>query len=134
MVQAPAPPKPETPLEECRRILAMLKDHSCLVDRATHIRCMEFLLNPTDGPPAVPIKKPVIIVHDPGDGTLITIIGGPPGEDLPYDARGYGLILCDIARHVARALGDESEVETIYEYFKKELDRPTTKLEGRRLS
>ena len=44
MAPTPAPPKQETPLEECRRVLAMLKDHSCLVDRAKIIRCFEFLL------------------------------------------------------------------------------------------
>lgn len=128
------PPKQETPLDECRRVLTMLKDHSCMVDRATHIRCYEFLLRPSDGPPAIPIKKPVVIVHQDDKGQLITLLGGPPGNKLAYGAAEFGLILCDIARHVARALGDESAVETIYEYFKKELDRPTTKLEGRRLS
>jgi hypothetical protein len=34
----------ESPIEECHRILATLKDHSCLVDRPTIIRCFEFLL------------------------------------------------------------------------------------------
>jgi hypothetical protein len=195
MAQTPAPPKQETPLEECRRVLAMLQDHSCIVDRATHIRCYEFLLNPRDAalaepkplayppepaswvavkgdqpvvvvekaanddlraryvalrtenerlngelsqadvtPPANPIKKPVIIVHQDDKGSLITLLGGPTGGNLAFGPAEYGLILCDIARHVARALNDESAVETIYEYFKKELDRPTTKLEGRRLS
>jgi len=41
--------KPETPLEECHRILATLKDHSCLVDRATIIRCLAFLLKELEG-------------------------------------------------------------------------------------
>ena len=50
MIKTPAPLHQETPLEECRRVLAMLKDHSCLVDRATLIRCYEFLLKPMDGP------------------------------------------------------------------------------------
>jgi len=31
-------------MKDCHRILATLKDHSCLVDRATIIRCFEFLL------------------------------------------------------------------------------------------
>jgi len=44
MVKTPAPPHQETRLDECRRVLSMLKDHSCLVDRATIIRCFEFLL------------------------------------------------------------------------------------------
>jgi len=49
MAKTPPPAKQETPLEECHRILATLKDHSCLVDRPTIIRCLAFLLKELEG-------------------------------------------------------------------------------------
>jgi hypothetical protein len=47
-------------------------------------------------------------------------------HDLDY--RGYGLLVCDLVRHVANHFGVDEEA--VWGWVERERDRPTTKLQG----
>ena len=70
------------------------------------------------------IKYPWIIVHQPAgeDGPIETILAGPPGTTYEH----FGLAICDIARHVAKAFNvDEDDIWT---WVMRERFNPTTSI------
>lgn len=74
------------------------------------------------------IIRPWIIVHEPEeDGKTVTIISGP--KDVTHCH--YGIVIADIVRHVARAF--EVDEEHVWEWARKEMDRPTAKLTSGKL-
>ena len=44
------------------------------------------------------------------------------------DHRGYGLLICDLVRHVAKHF--DVHEDAIWDWVERERDKPTTKLEG----
>jgi hypothetical protein len=66
------------------------------------------------------IKQPLVIMFESGDGVTCHI--DPQG----YDYRVYGLLICDLVRHVARAFRvDESDV---WEWVDRERQDPTAEV------
>lgn len=73
------------------------------------------------------INQPWIIVYQADDGKMIT--GLHPPESADYEQ--YGLLIADVIRHVAR-MYDVDEFD-VFRWVEKEIDKPTTKIEGGRV-
>jgi hypothetical protein len=71
-----------------------------------------------------PIEYPWLIVHQPGgEGNPIrTMIAGPTNAGHEQ----FGLLLCDVLRHVAAAKGVREQ--DVFEWIEKEFKKPTTNL------
>lgn len=66
------------------------------------------------------VREPLVIIYR-DHGQLVTMIHPSATEDS-YE--GYGLILCDLVRHVARAF--HVAEEAVWEWVDRERARPTT--------
>jgi len=64
----------------------------------------------------------VLMFHDDTGTKVICHIHPPPGTDY----RGFGLLICDLTRHVAKAFGVEED--EVWEWVEKERRNPTTNL------
>lgn len=73
------------------------------------------------------IANPLIIVHQPdGPGSSVrTLICNDERKPLTYQQ--FGLVICDVVRHVARAF--EVADIAVYEWVRKEFENPTTEVE-----
>jgi hypothetical protein len=67
------------------------------------------------------IEQPLIIMFEDGAGSIKCHLY-PSKKGNSH--REYGILICDLVRHVARAF-DVTE-EEVWEYVDKERDRPTT--------
>lgn len=76
------------------------------------------------GSPAQPfmITQPLIIMFEQDKKTVCHIHPAPD-----YDHKAYGLLICDLVRHVANAFSVNEE--DVWEWVDKERRRPTTKIE-----
>ena len=76
------------------------------------------------------IERPLVIMfeNEHGEGRLLECHLYPPAD---YTYEHYGLVIADLIGHVA----DHYKVskEDVLEWVQKEIDRPTTKLEGGRV-
>ena len=68
------------------------------------------------------IKEPYVLMFKAEDGG--NVITHLHRGDLDY--RGYGLLICDLVRHVAQAF--EVDEDDVWEWVNKERYKPTTKL------
>jgi len=69
------------------------------------------------------IRNPLFVTFQADDGSIVTHIYPPDG----WSHKEYGLVLCDLVRHVAGSLGcDESD---LWEWIDKERRNPTTTIE-----
>lgn len=68
----------------------------------------------------IQVKQPYVVMFKPeGQNDIVThIFKG----DLSY--QGYGLLVCDLVRHVAAAFGVQED--DVWEWVEKERDHPTT--------
>jgi len=71
----------------------------------------------------VVIKSPLIIVFE-AEGSVITHLHSSPTCDT---YQGYGLLVCDIVRHVAKAFSMAEE--DVWEWVDKERNHPTTAIQ-----
>ena len=69
------------------------------------------------------IENPLAIIFQAPDGKVITRIHAPEG----YSYEHYGMILCDLVRHVARAF--KVSENDMWEWVDKERHHPTTEIE-----
>jgi hypothetical protein len=67
------------------------------------------------------IEKPLVIMFEGPDGNVVCHIH-PSKSASSY--RAYGLLICDRARHVARAFNVRED--EVWEWVGKERNRPTT--------
>ena len=67
------------------------------------------------------VNQPLAIIYLDDDEKNITEIHPADG----YDHRHYGLIICDLVRHVAKAY--HVPEKDVWEYVDKERNHPTTK-------
>jgi hypothetical protein len=70
-------------------------------------------------PRRIEIQNPLVIMFKGPDGEIITHLH--PDEHT-YDE--YGLLVCDLVRHIARAF--KVDEDDVWEYVDKERARPTT--------
>ncbi len=75
----------------------------------------------TDEKPMV-IQKPLVLMFEDQDGMVVCHIH--PNED--YDHESYGLIICDLVRHVAGSF--KVEEEDIWNWVDKERRNPTSNI------
>jgi len=69
------------------------------------------------------LRAPLIVMfREPSDGMIVCHIHPPSG----WGASEYGLILCDLVRHVSRAL--KVKEDDVWEWLDKERHHPTTTL------
>lgn len=69
------------------------------------------------------VEQPYLMVFKAGKGYVVRIdTQGQFGPD------GYGLLICDLVRHGARAFGCDEQL--IWDWVEKERDNPTARLEG----
>ena len=73
----------------------------------------------TDGNAPMIIRQPLIIMFEQ-DGNLVCHLY--PRKDDTYE--GYGLMVCDILRHVARAF--KVDEDDVWEWVDKERHKQTT--------
>ncbi len=72
--------------------------------------------------PEMRLENPLVVMFLNETGAVTTHIHPAHG----YSHKHYGLIICDLVRHVARAYHvDEDDV---WEWVEKERDRPTTEI------
>ncbi len=70
----------------------------------------------------IEVREPLVIIYQSGDGLTCRIY---PSESASSHEH-YGMIICDLVRHVARAFNvTESEV---WDAVDKERDNPTTEV------
>jgi hypothetical protein len=69
---------------------------------------------------AMKIEKPLVIMFETPDGVICHLY---PSETA-NSHRHYGMLVCDLVRHVARAF--EVEEQDVWEWVDKERDHPTT--------
>ena len=70
-------------------------------------------------PSTMVIERPLVIMFRQDDGVVCHL-----HPDATDGHEGYGFLICDLARHVARAFGvDEDDV---WEWVDKERRHPTT--------
>jgi hypothetical protein len=74
----------------------------------------------SDAPPSAMVLKDPLVVMFQQDGQLVCHIH--PAEGI--DHRHYGLAICDLVRHVARAF--KVEEDEVWEWVDKERRRPTS--------
>ena len=76
------------------------------------------------------VKYPWIVVHQPDGpgGKIVTYLSGYPGAGY----REFSLVVADVIRHVAQAYG-VSEAD-VMDVVQREIDDPTTSIEGHRVS
>jgi hypothetical protein len=67
------------------------------------------------------IEQPLVIMFEDPDGEIVCHIH--PNEKADSH-EAYGLIICDLVRHVARAF--KVDEENVWEWVDKERHRPTT--------
>jgi hypothetical protein len=67
------------------------------------------------------VKDPLVIMLHQEDGSVVCHIH--PGK---LDHRAYGLIICDLVRHVATAFSVHED--DVWEWVDKERHQPTTKI------
>jgi hypothetical protein len=65
------------------------------------------------------IRDPLVIMFEGPDGNILTHIH--PGK---HTHKEFGLLVCDLVRHVARAFDEEED--TIWKWVDAERERPTT--------
>jgi hypothetical protein len=70
----------------------------------------------------IEIHDPLVIMFKDDEDTIITHIH-PPEDYTPED---YGLLICDLVRHLAKAL--KIEEDDIWEWVDKEREHPTSTL------
>jgi len=70
------------------------------------------------------IKQPYFIMFKDEQGKAVCRIH----QDDDSNYQEYGLLICDLVRHVARAFNVDEE--SVWEWIEKERDRPTTTIEG----
>ena len=68
---------------------------------------------------ATRIENPLVIMFE-SDGQIVTHIH--PRKDDGYE--GYGLLVCDLVRHVANAFNVDQD--DVWEWVDKERRKPTT--------
>ncbi|TXH44455.1 MAG: hypothetical protein E6Q97_32505 [Desulfurellales bacterium] len=73
------------------------------------------------------VVKPLIIVYRTESGGIACEIW-PPEDDPDYGFELYGLIIADVIRHAARAFGVPEQ--SVFDWVKKEMKRPTTTFTG----
>lgn len=66
------------------------------------------------------VQKPLVIMYRAGDDSIVTNIH--PTPDLTYE--GYGLLICDLVRHVASAF--KVDEDDVWEWVDKERRHHTT--------
>ena len=67
------------------------------------------------------IEQPLVIIFEFDDGVTFNI-----HPQQGYDYKGYGLLACDLVRHIANAFGvDEDDV---WEWVDRERQDPTAKV------
>jgi hypothetical protein len=69
------------------------------------------------------VEQPLIIMFEEGAGSIKCHLY-PSKSSKSH--REYGMLICDLVRHVARAF-DVAE-EEVWEFVDKERDRPTTSI------
>ena len=87
-------------------------------------RIKDFMSSTAGGSPQQPmmITKPLVIMFEQ-DGKIVCHIH--PRRNDTYEH--YGLLICDLVRHVANAF--KTDEENIWEWVEKERDNPTTNIE-----
>jgi hypothetical protein len=72
------------------------------------------------------IENPLVLMFQAPDGSLITKLHHPP--DFGHEA--YGLIICDLVRHVANSFGVPEK--SVWKWIDRERRHPTTAVSGGR--
>jgi hypothetical protein len=67
------------------------------------------------------VTNPIVICYEQED--TMTCVLHPPKD---YDHRSYGLVICDIVRHVANAFNVHED--DVWEWVDKERHNPTTSI------
>jgi hypothetical protein len=70
------------------------------------------------------VTNPLVIVYEQDGVEGMTCVLHPPKD---YDHRMYGLVICDIVRHVANAFNVHEN--DVWEWVDRERENPTTKIE-----
>jgi hypothetical protein len=72
----------------------------------------------------IDIENPLFVSFLAPDNSTVTHVHVPPG----WGPSHYGLVICDLVRHVAAAL--KCDEDDIFEWLEKERDNPTSKIES----
>jgi len=72
-------------------------------------------------PERIEIRQPLIIMFEQDDALVCHL---HPRKDDTYE--GYGLMICDLIRHVATAF--KVDEDAVFEWVERERHKPTTTL------
>lgn len=69
------------------------------------------------------VRNPLVVMFRTPDGDVTTHLHPP--DDITYEH--YGMLVCDLVRHIARAYGVTEE--DVWEWVDRERDHHTTEIE-----
>lgn len=88
------------------------------------------------GPNDLEITRPIVIVQQTEDGKgNRCVLFRPPGwRGFPPEklVASFGLVACDLIRHIAQALGCHEDV--VFDWVERERRNPTATITGQRVN